>query len=162
MITVQADSCMNSEQIDTLFTSVGDQEKGFWGGGSFWAGGPKNAHDCQEIVFAAHMVFLAGKSPYLWSYTVQIYGSGQPYTYPHTYPHTYTHTYTHTYLHTYLHTYTRTGADRRGGTGTSSCLQPGAGADHSAAGTRTHCLHTRRGEDGRGMRTRTQCAGSVL
>jgi len=28
-----------------------------------------------------HTVFLAGKSPYIRSYTVQIYGSGQPYRY---------------------------------------------------------------------------------
>ena len=46
MRTVQADSCLNSEQIGTLFNGVGGQEKGFWGGGVFWAGGPKNAHDC--------------------------------------------------------------------------------------------------------------------
>ena len=30
--TVQADSCLNSEQIDTLFISVGGQEGGFGGG----------------------------------------------------------------------------------------------------------------------------------
>ena len=41
MRTVQADSCLNSEQIDTLIICVGGQEGG-WGGGSFWAGGPKN------------------------------------------------------------------------------------------------------------------------
>jgi hypothetical protein len=76
MITVQADSCMNSEQIDTLFTSVGDQEKGFWGGGSFWAGGPKNAHDCQESFFC---IFLP--------HPMRIY--------PHI-QHSQTHIYTHT------------------------------------------------------------------
>ena len=32
MKTVQADSCLNSEQIDTLFTSVGGQEGGLGGG----------------------------------------------------------------------------------------------------------------------------------
>jgi hypothetical protein len=52
MRTVQADSCFNSEQIDTLFISVGGQEGG-WGGGSFWAGGPKSAHDCQKNFLAA-------------------------------------------------------------------------------------------------------------
>ena len=31
LITVQADSCLNSEQIDTLFISVGGQEEGFGG-----------------------------------------------------------------------------------------------------------------------------------
>jgi len=53
MITVQADSCLNSEQIDTLIISVGVQEGGFGGGGAIWAGGQKNAHDCQEYFFAA-------------------------------------------------------------------------------------------------------------
>jgi hypothetical protein len=38
MRTVQADSCLNSEQIDTLFISVGVRKLG---GGAFWAGGPK-------------------------------------------------------------------------------------------------------------------------
>ena len=32
MRNVQADSCLNSEQIDTLFISVGGQEWGFGGG----------------------------------------------------------------------------------------------------------------------------------
>jgi len=31
--TVQTDSCLNSEQIDTLFMSVGGQEGGFGEGG---------------------------------------------------------------------------------------------------------------------------------
>jgi len=47
MRTVQADSCSNSEQIDTLFISVGGKEGGFWGG-AFWARGPKFTFDCQE------------------------------------------------------------------------------------------------------------------
>ena len=46
MRTVQADNCLNSEQIDTPFINVGGQEGGFGGGVSIWAGGPKNAHDC--------------------------------------------------------------------------------------------------------------------
>jgi hypothetical protein len=29
-------------------------------------------------IYGVHTVFLAGKSPYIRSYTVQIYGSGQP------------------------------------------------------------------------------------
>ena len=29
-------------------------------------------------IYGVHTVFLAGKSPYTWSLTVQIYGSGQP------------------------------------------------------------------------------------
>ena len=47
MRTVQAGSCLNSEQIDTLFISVGGQEKGFGGGGPF---GPEaqNLHVCQS------------------------------------------------------------------------------------------------------------------
>ena len=44
---VQTDSCLNSEQIDTLFISVGSQEEGFGGEGSFWAGVPKLTRDCQ-------------------------------------------------------------------------------------------------------------------
>jgi hypothetical protein len=32
-------------------------------------------------IYGAHTVFLAGKSPYIRSYTVQIYGSGQPFIY---------------------------------------------------------------------------------
>ena len=36
MRTVQAYSCLNSEQIDTLFISVGGQEGGLFGG---WTGG---------------------------------------------------------------------------------------------------------------------------
>jgi hypothetical protein len=35
MRTVQADSCLNSDQIDTLFISVGGQEGGLGGGGHF-------------------------------------------------------------------------------------------------------------------------------
>jgi len=35
MRTVQADSCLNSEQIDTLFISVGGQEGGLGGWGHF-------------------------------------------------------------------------------------------------------------------------------
>jgi len=30
-------------------------------------------------IYGVYMVFLAGKSPYIRSYTVQIYGYGQPY-----------------------------------------------------------------------------------
>jgi len=30
-------------------------------------------------IYSVHTVFLAGKSPYIRSYTVHIYGSGQPY-----------------------------------------------------------------------------------
>jgi len=44
MRTVQADSCINYEQIDTLFISVGSQElplKGSFWGGAFWVRGPK-------------------------------------------------------------------------------------------------------------------------
>jgi len=47
MRTVQADSCLNSEQIDTLFISVGGQEGGL--GGAIRAGGPKSTRDCHEF-----------------------------------------------------------------------------------------------------------------
>jgi len=45
MRIMQADRCLNSKQIDTLFISVGGQERGL-GGGVFWAGGPKFTRDC--------------------------------------------------------------------------------------------------------------------
>jgi len=32
-------------------------------------------------IYGVHAVFLAGNSPYIRSYTMQIYGSGQPYVY---------------------------------------------------------------------------------
>jgi len=41
MRTVQADSCLNSEQIDTLFISVGGQEGGLGGGGDILGRRPK-------------------------------------------------------------------------------------------------------------------------
>jgi hypothetical protein len=47
--TVQADMCLNFEQIDTLFISVGIR-KGV-GGGAFWAGGPEFTRMCQEGVY---------------------------------------------------------------------------------------------------------------
>jgi hypothetical protein len=50
MRTVQADSCLISEQIDTLLICEGGQEGGFGGGETFWAGGPKNARGCQEFI----------------------------------------------------------------------------------------------------------------
>jgi len=48
MITVQANSCLNSEQIDSLFISVGGQEGGL-GGGVFWAGGPNFTRVCHKL-----------------------------------------------------------------------------------------------------------------
>jgi len=50
MRNVQADSCSNSEQIDTLFISVGGQEGDWGGGGSFWAGGPEFTRACQGFL----------------------------------------------------------------------------------------------------------------
>jgi hypothetical protein len=50
MKTVQAGSCLSSEQIDTLFICVGGQEGGL-GGGAFWAEGPKFTCDCHEFFF---------------------------------------------------------------------------------------------------------------
>jgi len=41
MRTVQADSCLHSEQIDTLLISVGGQEGGFGGGGGILGRRPK-------------------------------------------------------------------------------------------------------------------------
>jgi hypothetical protein len=85
-------------------------------------------------IYGVHTAFLAGKSPYIRSYTVQIYGSDQSYTYhiqhkqastgrtnetlhlkSHTHIHTqithivaHTHTHTHTLTHTRTHTRTHT------------------------------------------------------
>ena len=48
---MQADSCLNSKQIDTIFISVGGQEGGFGGGGGVILGRrPKKWHDCQENI----------------------------------------------------------------------------------------------------------------
>jgi len=51
MRTVQADSCLHSKQIDTLFISVGGQEGGLGGGGYF---GPEtqNLHVTVMFFFA--------------------------------------------------------------------------------------------------------------
>jgi len=48
------------------------------------------------------MVFLAEESPYIRSYTVQIYGSGQPYTQTYTRTHT-PHILTHAHINTHTH-----------------------------------------------------------
>ena len=45
---MQADSCLNFEQIDTLLISVGGQEGGL-GGGVFWAGGPNFTRVCHKL-----------------------------------------------------------------------------------------------------------------
>ena len=60
MITVQADSCLNSEQIDTLFISVGGLEGVLGGGGAFWAGIPKftrDCHDCTLLVWPEPFIY---------------------------------------------------------------------------------------------------------
>jgi hypothetical protein len=49
MRTVQADSCLNSEQIDTLFISVGGQ-KG-WEGGGYFGPEAQNLHMAVMILF---------------------------------------------------------------------------------------------------------------
>ena len=52
---MQADSCLNSEQIDTLFFSVGGQEGGLGGGGV----GPeaKFTRDC-HVIFCTLLLLL--------------------------------------------------------------------------------------------------------
>jgi len=50
MRTVQADSCLNSEQIDTLFISVGGEEGGIGG----W-------------------VVILGRRPKIWNLDVPVY-----------------------------------------------------------------------------------------
>ena len=44
--------CLISEQIDTLFISVGGQE-GWFGGGAFWAVGSKFGHACIRFFYAS-------------------------------------------------------------------------------------------------------------
>jgi hypothetical protein len=44
MRTLQAYSCLNSEQIDTHFNSVGGQERGVWGVGGHFGPEAKNLH----------------------------------------------------------------------------------------------------------------------
>ena len=56
---VQAGSCLHSEQIDTLFTSVGGQEGGIGGGGAIWGRGPKFTRDCQEFCFNSLFMIFA-------------------------------------------------------------------------------------------------------
>ena len=63
---MQADSCLNSEQVDTLFISLGGQEGGGGGGGSFWAGG-QNVHVTVMNLFlftppARSLIFKGGKA----------------------------------------------------------------------------------------------------
>ena len=49
--TVQADSCLDSEQIDTLFISVGGQEGVLGGGGDHFGPEARNLHVTVMIVF---------------------------------------------------------------------------------------------------------------
>jgi len=49
-ISVQTDSCLNSDQFYTLFISV-VVSKGGLVGGAFLTGGPKYTNDCQEFYF---------------------------------------------------------------------------------------------------------------
>ena len=62
--TVQADSCVRPEQVDTLFVSVGVRKGDLGGGWSFWAGGPNFTRYYQDffnsslfapLIFAACM-----------------------------------------------------------------------------------------------------------
>ena len=58
MRTVQADSCLNSEQIDTLFSRR--VRKGALGGGwSFCAGDPKLGHACLQFLFDASCFLIS-------------------------------------------------------------------------------------------------------
>ena len=80
MRTVQADSCFNSEQIDTLFISV-EVRKGVLGDGSFWDGGcgffflrPLLIWNKSMILDVQLGLALAVFIPYIW----QIYLGIQP------------------------------------------------------------------------------------
>ena len=61
---MQADSCLNSEQIDTLFISVGGQEGGLGGGGYF---GP----EAQMLRVTVMMFFLYPPVPTYLYYNSQ-------------------------------------------------------------------------------------------
>jgi len=54
--TVQAHSCLNSEQIDTLFISVGGQEGVFRGGGGYFRSEAQNLHVTVMIFFFTLLV----------------------------------------------------------------------------------------------------------
>ena len=60
MRTVQADSCLNYEQIDILFISVGGQGGGLGGGGAFWAGGPEFTRVC-HVFFGGYYMNASAK-----------------------------------------------------------------------------------------------------
>ena len=86
-------------------------------------------------IHGVHTVFLAEKSPYIRSYTEEIYGSGQPYLYTDT---NFIHTHTCNTLVGYTHTYT-TCAHRH--TNTTSFV-------HTCIGTHTpHLRHTYKTSD---------------
>ena len=56
MRTVQAGSCLNFEQIDTLFISVGGQEGVFRGGGGYFRSEAQNLHVTVMIFFFTLLV----------------------------------------------------------------------------------------------------------
>jgi len=62
----------------------------------------------EPYIYGVYTVFLAGESPNVRSYMVNIYGFGQPHTYTITLTHTYTHIYRYiqTHIHTQIHTRT--------------------------------------------------------
>ena len=58
MITVQADSCLNSDQVDTLFISVGGQEGG-WGGGVILGWRPRIYTRCHSKSLSLQSIRLS-------------------------------------------------------------------------------------------------------
>ena len=50
-----------------------------WGRPPLWILTCNSMVGQNHILYGVYMVFLAGKSPKIWSYTVYLYGSGQPY-----------------------------------------------------------------------------------
>ena len=79
MRTVQADSCLNSEQIDTLFNHVGGQDGGLGVGGHF---GPNLLATVRNIIITASWC-MCGRYNHFWqenhqhmfTCSVQIYTS---------------------------------------------------------------------------------------
>jgi hypothetical protein len=66
MRTVQADSCLNSEQIDTRFISVGGQEGG-WGGGGHFGPETQTLH-----VYVRNLFFLRLLAEHLLRYISEV------------------------------------------------------------------------------------------
>ena len=74
MRTVQADSCLKSEQIDTLL-SVRGVRKGGLGGGGYSGPKAQNLRDCHEFIFCSCLsvkIFLAAATPEIYRFFLNL------------------------------------------------------------------------------------------